>query len=348
MDINKITNRTIFRIMAIAVMFAASIWLVFILHRQLMWVLISFFFAAALNPLVNIVHKYIPGKSRGPAAALVVFGGFLGTVLALALFLPSLISQTAELLKDFPGLLRDINNANTPIANFLREYSVIETIQNNQDRIVQSFSGLSEPIWGAVRGTLGSLIGLLTILGLTFFLLIEGQDWLKVIRKSRYSKQFTKIEPALADMYGAVNGYVVGNVATSLLAAVSAGVLLLILDVPYAIPLALIVGFFDLIPLVGATIGAAIVLIVCLFQSFTVAAIMLIFFIIYQQIENQLLQPMVYSRTVQISPLIVFVAALFGASLAGVIGALLAIPAAASIKIIISHYFKLKSPSKIS
>lgn len=121
--------------------------------------------------------------------------------------------------------------------------------------------------------------------------------------------------------------------------------MLFILGVPYAVPLGIVVGLFDLLPLIGATLAAVIVLFFCIFQSTTTTVIMLIFFLVYQQIENQVLQPMIYSKTVQISPLVVFLAALIGASLAGLVGALIAIPVAASAKIVVSYYLRTSRAS---
>ena len=126
-----------------------------------------------------------------------------------------------------------------------------------------------------------------------------------------------------------------GNLAISFVAGVASTSVLLVLGVPYAVALGLLVAILDLIPLAGATIAAVIVSTVGFLHSVTAGIVLIVFFILYQQFENQVLQPLVYGRTVQLSPLIVLIAVLMGAKLAGVIGALGAIPVAGAIQVIV-------------
>jgi len=340
MNINDISNRTILRILGLITLFVGVIWLAFLLQRQIMWVVIAFFFTLALNPAVEFLSKYMPKKSRGAASALVVFGSFAAGVLVIAAFIPSIVSQSGDFINDVPKTIQTVAESNTPVGRLIVRYDVLQYVQNHQDKIVAWIGEYSTPVLSGLRSALSSLVGVLTVISLTYFMLAEGADWVSKLARSRYGKRLKKAEPVLGDMYQSVSGYVAGNLATSALAAITASIMLFILGVPYAIPLGIVVGIFDLLPLVGATIAAIIVLFFCLFQSMTTAIIMLVFFLIYQQIENQFLQPMVYAKTVQISPLVVFLAALFGASLAGLIGALIAIPVAASVKIVLSYYFK--------
>lgn len=344
MDINAISNKTILRILGLITLFVGTIWLAFLLQRQITWVVIAIFFTLALNPVVEFVTKYMPKKSRTLASALVVFGSFAVGIAVIASFVPSVIHQSGELVNNIPKTVQAISESNTPVARIMERYDVVEYVNKNQDKIVGSLSGFGQPVLNGLKSALGSLVALLTVISLTYFMLAEGADWVAMLGRSRYGKKVKEVEPVLADMYGAVSGYVAGNLATSLLAGISASVMLFILGVPYAIPLGIIVGLFDLLPLIGATLGAVIVLFFCLFQSVTTTVIMLVFFLIYQQVENQVLQPMIYSKTVQISPLIVFLAALIGASLAGLVGALIAIPVAASIKIVVSYYLSTTRP----
>jgi predicted PurR-regulated permease PerM len=137
------------------------------------------------------------------------------------------------------------------------------------------------------------------------------------------------------DIYRTIGGYVTGNLAISLIAGVVSTIALVILDVPYAVALGLLVAILDLIPLAGATIAAIVVTTVAFLHSTTAGIIILIFFIVYQQIENQVLQPVVYGKTVQLSPLAVLIAVLIGAEIAGVIGALAAIPVAGTVQVIL-------------
>lgn len=344
MDINQISNKTILRILGLITLFVGTIWLVFLLQRQITWMVVAVFFSLALNPIVEFVRKFMPKKSRTVAAALVVFGSFAIGIAVVAAFVPSVIRQSSDLVNNFPETIQSVSEGNNTIAQLMRRYDVVQYVDKNQDKIVSSLSGFGTPVLNGLKSALGSLVALLTVISLTYFILAEGADWISMLARSRYGKRVKEVEPVLGDMYGAVSGYVAGNLATSLLAGVTATIVLSLLGVPYAIPLGIVVGLFDLLPLVGATLAAVVVLFFCLFISIPTTVIMLVFFLIYQQLENQFLQPLVYSKTVQISPLIVFLAALIGASLAGLVGALIAIPIAASVKIVVSYYLSTTRP----
>lgn len=344
MNINDISNKTILRILALITLFIGTIWLAFLLHRQITWIIVAIFFSLALNPVVEYVKRFMPKKSRTAASALVVFGSFAIGIAVIAAFIPTAVSQSTALVNNFPETIQNVSEGNTSLARIVRKYEIVEYVNKNQDKLVGSLSNVSQPVLNGFKSALGSLVAVLTVISLTYFILAEGADWIHKLGKSRYGAKVKELEPVITDMYGAVSGYVAGNLATSLLAAVAATVMLLILGVPYAVPLGILVGLFDLLPLIGATLGAAIVLFFCLFISLPTTIIMLVFFLIYQQVENQVLQPMVYAKTVQISPLIVFLAALIGASLAGLVGALIAIPVAASVKIILSYYLRTVHP----
>jgi len=142
------------------------------------------------------------------------------------------------------------------------------------------------------------------------------------------------------DIYRAVGGYVTGNLLISLIAGVSTAIVLLIMGVPYSVALGLIVGILDLIPLAGATLAAIIVGAVAFLHSIPAGIIVIVFFVVYQQIENHILQPVVYGRTVQLSPLVVLISVLIGAELAGVLGALAAIPVAGSLQVVFVDWLR--------
>jgi len=338
MNINSISNKTILRILGLITLFVGSIWLVFLLKRQITWIVIAVFLSLALNPVVEFVKKFMPKKNRTAASALVVFGSFAIGIAVIAAFVPAAVRQSTDLVNNFPQIVQGVSEGDNTAARLVRRYEVVEYVEKNQDRIVNSVTGFGQPVLNGFKSVLGSLVALLTIISLTYFILAEGADWINKLSRSRYGKKVKELEPVLGDMYQAVSGYVAGNLATSVLAGVAATIMLMILGVPYAIPLGIVVAVFDLLPLIGASLAAIIVLFFSLFVSVQTTLIMFIFFAIYQQFENQVLQPMVFSKTVQISPLIVFLSALIGASLAGLVGALIAIPIAASVKIILEYY----------
>jgi len=166
-------------------------------------------------------------------------------------------------------------------------------------------------------------------------MLLEGPVWVERFYALLPERSRPRWRRVGDDIYRAVGGYVTGNLAISVIAGAAATFVLLILGVPYAVALGLVVGIFDLIPLAGATIAAIIVSTVGFLHSTTAGAVLVGYFVVYQQVENQIIQPVVYGRTVKLSPLAVLVAVLAGAQLAGIVGALGAIPIAAAIQVVV-------------
>jgi predicted PurR-regulated permease PerM len=178
-----------------------------------------------------------------------------------------------------------------------------------------------------------------TIVFMTLFMLLEGPTWVGRIVGVFPETQQPRVQRVLGDVYRTVGGYVSGNLLISVIAGVSSGILLWIVGVPYAAALGLLVALLDLIPLAGATIAAIILVLVAIAASgVTEAVIVAIFFVVYQQLENHILQPLVYGRTVQLSPLAVLVSVLIGAQIAGVLGALAAIPVAGTVQVLLLEW----------
>ncbi len=174
-----------------------------------------------------------------------------------------------------------------------------------------------------------------TIAFMTLFMLLEGRQWLERFYGLLPLESAPRWRRVGDRIYHTIGGYVTGNLLISLVAGISATIVLLILGVPYAVALGVIVALLDLIPLAGALIAMVLVTLVGFTVSTTVGLIVLVYFLIYQQIENQVLQPIVYGRTVNLSPLAVLIAVLIGAQVAGVLGALGAIPIAGAIQVIL-------------
>ena len=188
-------------------------------------------------------------------------------------------------------------------------------------------------------GIINSVFALITILILTAFMLGGGRGWLHFGLRFVPEDRAERLERVFERVGRAVGNYVAGALAQATIAALASYIVLTILGVPFAAPLALIIFFLDLIPLVGATIGAVIVGVITLFQDFPTATIVwAIFSIVYQQVENNLIQPQIQKRAVEINPFLVIVSVLFGSALLGVLGALVAVPVAASIQIGLREY----------
>lgn len=316
--------------------------MLYTVKTQIIWVATAFFLAVALNPIVQLLASRAPKQRRGLATGLV----YLMLILFLAgigyMLFPPLVRQTQVLLRDIPSYVEQLREGDSWLSDLINRYDLVNRLKDQQEVILTRLTQGTSSVVRFAQGVFSGVIATLTILTLTYFMLVEGPRWrqrlLRLLPKAKRN-HYSKLG---AQMYKVVTGYVTGNLLISLIAAISATVMLMIVGIPFAIPLGILVGILDLLPLVGATLAAVIVVTVCLFTSVSTALIMAVFFLIYQQLENNLLQPLVYGRTVQLSPLMVLVAAIFGVSLGGVVGAVAAIPVAACLQIIardlLSHY----------
>jgi len=327
-----ISNGTIVRILLIITLFAATIAIIFGLGSQLIWVAIAFFLALAITPAVDWVARYIPGKSRGLSLTIVLVSIIAVISYMISALVPPLIDQLTSLVRNFPDYWNNLVSSNNFIGNSLRNWNVTDQLVKNQGQIINSLSNVSAWLSGAATG----LIALITIFTLTFFMVLEGPRWLNTFWSYQDPKRRKARQILAAKMYKSVSGFVIGNILTSVIATIATTILLVILGVPSPLALGILVGIFDLIPLVGATLAAIVVTIFVLaYGGPTAGLISITYFILYQQLENNILQPIVFSKSISISPLVVGIAALFGATLAGFFGALVAVPVAASLQILV-------------
>ena len=183
---------------------------------------------------------------------------------------------------------------------------------------------------------------MITIAFLTFFMLLEGPAWMERLYGLLPLESQPRWRKIGHDIYTTVGGYVTGNLLISLIAGALTTLVLLLMGVPYAVALGLIVAVLDLIPLAGATIAGIIIATVAFLHTIVAGIVVVIFFVLYQQLENHVLQPVVYNRTVALSPLAILLAVLVGAELAGVLGALAAIPVAGAIQVLIVDFLRVR------
>jgi predicted PurR-regulated permease PerM len=195
--------------------------------------------------------------------------------------------------------------------------------------------GLTGTALAITKSVVAIVIGTITITFLTFFMLLEGPAWLDRFYGLLPERSRPRWRSVGHDIYRTVGGYVTGNLLISLIAGTLTTVVLLAVGVPYAVALGVIVAILDLIPLAGATIAAVVIGTVAFLHSITAGIVVVVFFVVYQQIENHFLQPVIYGRTVQLSPLAVLISVLIGAKLAGILGALGAIPVAGAIQVLL-------------
>ena len=301
----------------------------------IVWLLVALFLAMALNPAVEwLQRRWL--KRRGAAVAVVFCLALLVIVGIAATFVPTLVREVNDFANAVPGYVHDLTKGKGKLGFLERRYQIVEKIQQAISKSgVAGLLGLTGTALSVTKSILNSIVAAITITFLTLFMLLEGPTWVERFYGLLPERSRPRWRRVGLDIYKSVGGYVTGNLAISVIAGAAATVALLVLGVPYAVALGLVVGIFDLIPLAGATIAAVIVSTVGFLHSTTAGIILVVYFIVYQQIENQILQPIVYGRTVQLSPLAVLVAVLAGAQLAGVVGALGAIPIAAGIQVVV-------------
>lgn len=345
-NINQISNRTIFRLLAMIVAFGVVVYMVIALRQPLVWLGISFFFALALEQPVNWLSKKLPKNSRGLAVFIVV-AVTLATIIAIVSFVgPPIVKQFKELIVNLPTYYRDFLGNNNPVSNYLRTANLPQTLSLNSEKVTSFATSTSGGVINFFSGIFSSIFAFFTIIVFTFFIVLESPRWHEVFWRYQDSAKRAHRKHLYARMQKTVSGYIGGNLLTSLIAGVVTVIFLSILGNPYAVALGFIVATLDLIPMFGALIAAVIsVAVVMVYGGVTPAIVTAIFFVVYQQIENNILQPYVFSKTVNISPLVAGVAAIFGATLAGLIGALVAIPIAASLQILVKDYLDRRYPA---
>lgn len=345
-DINNISNQTIFRVLSMVLAFCFVVYIVIQLRGPLVWLGMAFFFALALQRPVDWLSSKLPRNSRGLAVFIVVSLVFIALGYLVLVTGPPILGQLRELVNNFPEYYNRFINENNPISQFIKSLDVPQQLSIDSGTVSNFFNSTSGGIVNFFRGVFSSLFAIFSTIVLTFFMVLEWPKWHELFWRYQDPKKKIHRKKLYAQMEKTVTGYVGGNLLTSLIAGIVTVIFLSIIGSPYAFVLGLIVAIFDLIPMFGAFIAAVIAtLVVLVYGGVTPAIASIVFFIIYQQIENNILQPYVFSKTVNISPLVAGVAALFGASLAGLLGALVAIPIAASLQILVKDYLDRKYSS---
>jgi predicted PurR-regulated permease PerM len=330
--------RTIWATIASVVLALAGLLLLRELTRIIAWMVVALFFAVVLNPVVDflVVRAKI---RRGVATALVILVGFAAVGGMLYAFIAPLVEQGQEFADDLPGYVEDARNGQGTIGELVERYELEEWVDENQDRIRDFAGNLGTPALEVLQRVFAGVAAGLTILVLVVLLLLQAPKLTAAMLDLLPEQHRWRAAVVAKDCARAVSGYIGGNVLISLIAGLATWTMLAIVGVPYAGVLALWVAFCDLIPLIGATIGAIPTIGFAFLDSVGAGVATLIFFIAYQQFENHVLQVTVMSRTVNVNPLTVLVSILVSVELFGLLGALLAIPAAGVIQVIVRDVY---------
>jgi predicted PurR-regulated permease PerM len=332
--------KAIARIVLIVIGVVVSLYVIYLLRKPVSWLLVAAFLAVALAGPVNLLNRRM---RRGLAITAVYLGLLAVPFMLMALIVPPLITEANNFATDLPRYSREVNDfvqSNNRLRNLNRDYAITDKLQQEAEKLPERLGGAAKTLSSVGVGLINSVFALVTILILTAFMLGSGHRWRDSLLASRPPDQRDRLKRSLDHIGAAVGGYVAGAMTVAAIAGVFTYVVLTILGVPFSAPLAVIAALASLIPLVGATIAAVIIGIVTLFNDFpTDTIIWVIWAIVYQQIENNLIQPQIQKRTVKVHPFITIVAVLFGSTLLGVLGAVVAIPIAASIQILLREYW---------
>ena len=330
-----VRTRTVLRVLGVAIGVAVLLEVVWIARQVISWLLISLFLALALDPLVAAIERRSRLK-RGPAIGVAYLILALAIVAVSLTFVPKLVDEVNGFVQALPNYVHDLTHGRGRLGFLERKYHIVEKVREQvQKGGATRLLGLSGTAIAITKSVLTIIAASVTIVFMTFFMLLEGRSWIERFYNLLPEQSQPRWRRVGHDIYRTVGGYVTGNLLISLIAGVSITIVLLALGVPYAVALGLLVAVLDLIPLAGATIAGIIVVGISFLHSVPAGIIVAVFFIVYQQLENHFLQPVIYGRTVQLTPLVVLVAVLIGAELAGILGALAAIPVAGAIQVIL-------------
>ena len=331
--------RTVLQVTAVLLGVALALWVVFHAIQVITWIFVALFLALALNPAVSALEQR--GWRRGLAITATFLALFLIIAGLAALVIPQLVSQISGFVDAVPGYVHDLTRGKGPLGFLERKYHIVEKLrQASSAGGATKLAGGAGAVLSLTRSVLTGVVGVVTIIFLTIFMLLEGPAW--------WQRGLALVPPESRPRWRnvgyqigrTVSGYVSGNLVISLTAGLTSAIVLLIMGVPFPLALGLLVAILDLIPLAGATLAAIVLAAVGFITSIAAGVVILAYFVIYQQVENHILQPLVYGRTVQLSPLVVLIAILIGSQLAGVLGALGAIPIAGSLQILLIDWLR--------
>jgi len=337
--VTKADDRSVARTTAIVIglvlLTALTLLVVYEVRRVVVWIIIAVFFATALHPLVSWLERHVGWVKRWLATLVVFIVVFAILAGLIALFVTPLIREGSQLADQLPGLISDAKAGRGPLGGLLERFHVVNWIQSHSSQIQAYAAGVGGSTLTFLKGAATTIAGIVTIFVLSYLMVLEAPRIIEAFLALFPSRRAERIRRVGGDCARTITGYISGNLLISVICGALTYVVLLILHVPFAGLIALFVAIADLIPLIGATLGAIAAVLGGFAHSVTAGIVVLVFFILYQQLENHLLQPVILARTVQLNPLTVLISILIGVEIAGILGALLAIPVAGMIQIIV-------------
>jgi predicted PurR-regulated permease PerM len=334
----SLSTRTIARVFFTLVGLAVLLYALYLARSVLALMFIAVFLSVALGPAVDVFAR------RGAPRGIAIVGVFLSLFLAIfvigLLVVPPVVDQVEGLARDLPAYIEDVRD-NATIRRYDDKYDISSRLSEQAAALPTRLGDAASTLQSVTVGVFSTILQLITVLTITFFLLLDGRRIVDFALEQLSPDKRARYVVVGGDIYRSVGGYVAGALTIATICGLVTYLTLTILGVPFAIPLSILMAFLALIPLIGATLGGLIVALVTLLDDFPQDTIAwLVVAVVYQQIENNLLQPQVYRRTVDLHPLAIIAAILIGSSLLGVLGALVAIPIAAACQILLRDYWE--------
>ncbi len=330
----RVPVRTIAAAVGMVLLTYVAVLFVLQIQQVLVWMLVAAFLAIALHPAVSWTERRITRGRRWLATLLVFLVGTVAIAGMATAFIAPLVSEGQQFAKQVPGLIEDIRAGKGALGELVQRFNLESYLPRDGEKVQELLGKLGTPALQIAQTALSGVIALITIIVLTYLMVQNGPKLVGAAASLLPEQRRERVLRVGAECARSVTGYVNGNLLISLILGTGTYVILLVLGVPYAGLLALFVAVADLIPMFGGLIGAVGVVFFGFIHSVPTGIVLVVFFLIYQQVENYLLSPYIMSRTVSLNALTVLVAILVGGSLGGIVGALFAIPVASILRVI--------------
>jgi len=330
------STRAVLRVLGLAVAVGLLLWLLWLSRGVLIWVAVGAFLAVAINPLVNILQARL--RIRRTAAIGLVY--LLGTGLvagAALVFVPPLIDAGQQLAEEVPGYIDRLEDSDV-VQELDEEYDILDRLEESATEAIEGVAGPDTALELGTR-VVNGLVALISIAVICFLLSLYGPSARAWVANQLAGEGRERLERIADRIYRVIAGYVVGIFLVALTGGFAVWIFLRIVDVPFAVLLAFWAGLSSLVPLVGATIGGVPYVIVAFFQGWPIGVAAIVFLIVYQQIENNVFQPVIHRYTVQLNALWIILAVLVGATVLGIVGALMAIPIAGIVHVLLQEWW---------
>lgn len=345
-----IDTNTFVRFWLVVIGFGLAGFMLFTAREALAIIGIALFLALALNAPVAAIARRLPGRSRLAGTAL-AFGSIVVLLGALVWFVvPPLVQQTAKFAQTLPALVDQVNGQWVGLGEFIDRNGLRGQVDQAVESIRSQSSEWASTVGSGIITGVGSLtsfmIAALLVVVMAFLMLLEGPMWMKRIWAFYRDKDLMKAHRRVVTrMHSVVSGYVTGQLTISAIGALAAGACAFILSIIFpevpanlAMPAILLTFILTLIPMFGSTLAGVTVALLLLFNSPTAGIIYGIYFLLYQQVENNLIQPAIQAKKLDLSALTVLASVTIGVYISGVFGGIIAVPIAGSIKVLIEEY----------